>query len=279
MKIFVFYAPRHWLRSERFGQTILYYMSYFEVFILSLIEGLTEFLPVSSTGHLILASAIMKMQPTDFSKAFDVIIQFGAILAVVVLYWRKLKWDFVFYRNITLAFLPTAILGFLFKNKIDLLLESSTVVAVSLIVGGVFLILIDSLFKHHPNRELTPQSSLMIGLAQSVAMIPGVSRSAATIIGARFFGLTREKAAEFSFILAIPTLGAATAYKLWKIRDLVQGDNMTLLGLGIFLSFVFAVWAIKFFITIVNRYGFKFFGYYRIVAGGAVLLMKYAGML
>jgi undecaprenyl-diphosphatase len=254
-------------------------MSFLEVLILSFIEGLTEFIPVSSTGHLILANAAMQMEPSEFTKAFDVIIQFGAILAVIYLYRSKLKWNFNFYKNITLAFIPTAILGFLLKNKIDALLESTTTVAVSLIIGGVILVGIDSWFKHRTEKELTEKSALMIGLFQSIAMIPGVSRSAATIIGAQFFGLSREKAAEFSFILAIPTLGAATAYKLWKIRHIMDSSQSLNLALGVIFSFIFAVLAIKFFISVLNRYGFKYFGYYRILIGTLVLVLTYLGAL
>lgn len=250
-------------------------MSYLEVLILSFIEGLTEFIPVSSTGHLILTNALLKMQPSEFNKAFDVIIQFGAILAVVYIYREKLKWNAVFYRKITLAFIPTAVIGFLLKNKIDLLFESTNVVAISLIGGGFFLIGIDSWFKNRPHSEINNKSSFMIGVIQSIAMIPGVSRSAATIVGGQFFGLSREKAAEFSFILAIPTLGAATAYKLWKIRHTLDSSQSITLSLGVFLSFIFAVLAIKFFISIVNRFGFKYFGYYRILLGTAVLFFTY----
>lgn len=250
-------------------------MSYLEVLLLSFIEGLTEFIPVSSTGHLIITNAVINIPPSDFSKAFDVIIQFGAILAVVYLYREKLKWNPRFYRNVMLAFIPTGVLGFLLKSKIDVLLESTATVAVSLIVGGVFLILVDSWFKNQPERELNAKSSLLIGLIQSVAMIPGVSRSAATIVGGQFCGLRREQAAEFSFILAIPTLGAATAYKLWKIRHIIDSAQSLQLCLGIFLSFVFAVMAIKFFVTFVNRFGFKYFGVYRIVLGSIVLLLLY----
>lgn len=275
----IFYAPRHWLRSAANGQTIIVNMSFFEVFILSLIEGITEFIPVSSTGHLIITSALLKIPPTDFLKAFEVIIQFGAILAVVFLYREKLKWNFNFYKNVTLAFLPTAIIGFLFKDKIDMLLESTTVVAVSLIIGGVVLVAIDKLLKDQTDKDLDAKSSIFIGLCQSVAMIPGVSRSAASIVGARFFGLSREKAAEFSFILAIPTLGAATAYKLWKIRDLINPSNSVDIGLGVFLSFIFSIIAIKFFITIVNRYGFKYFGFYRIAMGLMIFVLQMKGLL
>ena len=254
-------------------------MTFLEVFILAFIEGLTEFIPVSSTGHLILTSAALNIPNSDFIKAFNVIIQFGAILAVVYVYWKKLKWDYEFYKNVTLAFIPTAILGFLFKNKVDELMESTAVVAYALIVGGLVLIWIDSLFKNRPNKELNSKSSLLIGVFQSIAMIPGVSRSAATIIGGQVFGLTREKAAEFSFILAIPTLGAATVYKLWKIRDIIESQHLMNLSLGVFLSFIFSVLAIKFFISFVTKYGFKLFGYYRIVLGAVVLFFHSRGLI
>jgi undecaprenyl-diphosphatase len=254
-------------------------MSYFEVLILSVIEGLTEFIPVSSTGHLIIASALLNIEPTDFLKAFEVIIQFGAILAVIYLYRTQLKWNFEFYKKVTLAFIPTAVLGFILKNKIDELLESTTVVAISLIAGGVILVFIDTLLKNQKEKELTSGSSVAVGFFQSIAMIPGVSRSAASIIGARLYGLTREKAAEFSFILAIPTLGAATAYKVWKIRHLIDGSNSTNLILGVFFSFIFSVLAIKFFIKTLNRYGFRPWGYYRIIVGLVVFVLQLKGLL
>lgn len=254
-------------------------MTFIEVLILSLIEGLTEFIPVSSTGHLILAGALMNIEPTTFTKAFDVIIQFGAILAVVYLYRDRLKWNPIFYRNVLLAFIPTAIIGFLVKGHVEALLESTLTVAIFLILGGFVLIGIDSWFKNKPHRELTPKSSVMIGLFQCIAMIPGVSRSAATIIGGQVAGLSREKAAEFSFILAIPTMGAATSYKLWKIRDIIDSSQAVNLSLGILFSFIFAIFAIKFFISVVNKFGFKYFGYYRIILGLLVLLGLYTGTL
>jgi len=254
-------------------------MSYLEILILSFIEGLTEFIPVSSTGHLILTNALMKTQANSFTKAFDVIIQFGAILAVVYLYKDKLKWNYPFYRNVTLAFIPTAVLGFIFKNKIDLLLESTSVVAVSLIVGGFVLIAIDSWFKNKTPKNLTPRSYILIGLFQSISMIPGVSRSAATIIGGQLAGLTREKATEFSFILALPTMAAASGYKLWKLREFIDASQSLNLLLGVGLSFLFAVLAIKFFIAIVHKYGFKYFGYYRIILGTLVLILTASGAL
>lgn len=248
-------------------------MSIVEVIILAFVEGLTEFIPVSSTGHLILVSHFLKIEPTEFTKAFDVIIQFGAIFAVVYLYSHKLRWDFAYYKKLLIAFLPAAVIGFLFKNKIDLLLESTTVVAWALIAGGILMMLLDSLIKGKNSDDPSLKSSFMIGVFQCLAMIPGVSRSASTIIGGQVMGLTREKAAEFSFLLAIPTLGAATAYKLWKVRSVIQSDQLFHLALGVFLSFVFSLIAIKFFISFVNKYGFKAFGIYRIVLGAIVLFL------
>lgn len=250
-------------------------MSIFEVVILAFVEGLTEFIPVSSTGHLILVSHFLKIEPTDFTKAFDVIIQFGAVFAVVYLYHKKLRWDLEFYKKLLIAFLPAAIIGFLFKNKIDILLESTTVVAWSLIIGGALMIAIDSLIKGKNSDDPSLKNSLLIGFFQCLAMIPGVSRSASTIIGGQVVGLTREKAAEFSFLLAIPTLGAATAYKLWKIRSIIQSDQLLHLSLGVFLSFVFSLIAIKFFISFVNKYGFRAFGIYRILVGALVLFLTH----
>jgi undecaprenyl-diphosphatase len=254
-------------------------MTLINVFILSLIEGLTEFLPISSTGHLIIASAYLKIEPTDFSKAFDIIIQFGAIFAVVFLYRDRLKWDLAFYKKVFIAFLPAAFFGFLLKHRIDELLESTVVVAWALIVGGVILLFVDSLFNKNSETELTNKKSGIIGLFQCLALIPGVSRSAATIIGGQVVGLSRAKAAEFSFILAIPTLGAATVYKLWKIRDILNASQSVNLALGTFLSFVFAIFAIKLFVSFINKYGLKYFGIYRIILGAIVLYMNSKGQL
>ncbi len=254
-------------------------MTWLDVFLLSLIEGLTEFIPVSSTGHLILASSFLNISATEFTKAFDVIIQFGAILAVVFLYRKRLKWDFDFYKKIFIAFVPTMVIGFIFKEKINQLLESTMVVAWALIIGGVILVFIDSLFKHQTKTHVTERSALLIGFMQCIAMIPGVSRSAATIIGGQVVGLSREKAAEFSFLLAIPTMGAASAYKLWKIRHLLESSQATHLITGVVLSFIFSIFAIKFFIAILNRYGFRYFGIYRIIVGVIVLFLIYAGAL
>ena len=250
-------------------------MTWLNVFILSLIEGLTEFIPVSSTGHLILASSVLNIQPTDFTKAFDVIIQFGAILAVLALYREKLKWNFIFYKKIMIAFFPAAVIGFIFKNKIEALLESTVVVAWALILGGIVLVFIDRIFRHQTKTEVSERSALFIGFMQCLAMIPGVSRSAATIIGGQVVGLSREKAAEFSFLLAVPTMAAATFYKLWKIRGILETSQATSLFMGVILSFIFSIFAIKFFIAILNRFGFRYFGIYRIILGLVVLILSH----
>lgn len=252
-------------------------MPILHIFILSLIEGLTEFLPISSTGHLILTSAILEIPPSDYLKAFEIIIQFGAILAVVVLYRSRLKWNFEYYRKVFFAFLPAAVVGFLLKDYLTNLLDSSLVVAWALIAGGVVLLFVDSFFKNNTGSEFSTKKAVFVGFLQCLALIPGVSRSAATIIGGQLAGLTREKAAEFSFILAIPTLSAATFYKLWKIRAQLDVGQSFDLVLGVLLSFVFAVIAIRFFITILNKYGLKYFGIYRIVLGAIVLYVHGKG--
>ncbi len=250
-------------------------MSLINIFILSVVEGLTEFLPISSTGHLILTSALLKIETTEYLKAFEIIIQFGAILAVVVLYKDRLKWNFDYYKKVFLAFLPAAIIGFIFKDRISDLLSSTVVVAWALIAGGIILLFVDSLFKNNSDQDITPIKSLIVGFMQCFALIPGVSRSAATIIGSQLVGLTRQKAAEFSFILAIPTLTAATFYKLWKIRAILDVSQTFDLAVGVLLSFVFALLAIRFFISILNKYGLKYFGVYRILLGIAVLYMQW----
>lgn len=247
-------------------------MTFIEIFILSLIEGLTEFIPVSSTGHLILASKFMGLQPSEFQKAFDVIIQFGAILAVVYIYRKDFKLDFGFYKKLFIGFLPAAIVGFLLKDKINELMDSATVVAVALILGGIAMMIVDHYFKHAERTEISDKDSFKVGLFQCLALIPGVSRSGATIVGGQLLGFSRSKAAEFSFFLAVPTMAAATVYKLWKIRDLLHADHATDLALGVALSFIFAILAIKFFISIVKKYGFMWFGVYRIILGVGVLL-------
>ncbi|OFZ31322.1 MAG: UDP-diphosphatase [Bdellovibrionales bacterium RIFCSPHIGHO2_01_FULL_40_29] len=252
-------------------------MPFLHILILSVVEGLTEFLPISSTGHLILTSAFLNIESTEYLKAFEIIIQFGAILAVVVLYRERLRWNFEYYKKVFYAFLPAAGIGFLFKDYLSALMDSTVVVAWALIVGGIILLFIDSVFKGEA-EELTPAKAWLVGVLQCTAFIPGVSRSAATIIGSQIAGLTREKAAEFSFILAIPTLTAATGYKLWKIRNILDISQSFNLALGIILSFVFAILAIQFFISILNKYGLKYFGVYRILLGGIVLYVHWKGL-
>lgn len=256
-------------------------MTFLEAIILGIIEGITEFLPISSTGHMIIASHWLNIPENDFLKAFEVIIQFFAILSVVTLYWRRFvpiveKWSL--YTKIIWAFLPTAIIGFVLKKQVDIWLGSILIVAWSLIVGGVVLIISDFLFKKQilqgiKTTELNRRQSIILGLFQSLAMIPGVSRSAATIIGGLLIGMNKKEAAEFSFFLAIPTMGAATAYKLLKVAPLLQSDDFMLqLFIGGIVSYIVAIIAIKSFINLVANYGFKLFGIYRILIGSIILI-------
>ena len=247
-------------------------ISTFETIIIAIIEGLTEFLPVSSTGHMIITQNILGVESTEFVKAFTFIIQFGAILSVVVLYWKLL-----------VAFIPAAVLGLLFNDMIDAMLESVVVVAVTLILGGVFMLFCDRIFnKGSEETELTEKRAFWIGLFQCISMIPGVSRSMATIVGGMAQKLTRKKAAEFSFFLAVPTMFAATLFKMLKLFMDPAGmeiitNNLGTLILGNVVAFIVAMLAIKFFISFVTKYGFKAFGWYRIVVGGAILLMLLTG--
>ncbi len=249
-------------------------MSYLEILILSFIEGLTEFLPISSTAHLILANRLMGIESNDFTKAFDVIIQFGAIAAVIVIYFKNFKWDYLFYQKLFIGFIPTALLGFVLKKHVTSWMENYTLICWALIVGGLIMILTDYYFKKNETKsdQLNLKNSFFIGFAQILALIPGVSRSASTIIAGQFFGLSKKKAAEFSFFLAVPTLTTATFYKLYKIKDILSSQNTTDLILGVLLSFAFALLAIKFFIHVVQKYGFFWFGIYRILIGIVLLL-------
>ena len=255
--------------------------------IISIVEGLTEFLPVSSTGHMIITEKILNITEDDFSKVFTVAIQLGAILAVVVLY-RKKFFDFKnwqFYAKIALGVVPALVLGFLFSKKIDTLLESSTTVAVSLLAGGIILLFIDNLFKNpvvDKEEDISFFKAIMIGIWQCIAMIPGVSRSAASIIGGMQQKLTRNAAAEFSFFLAVPTMLAATGYKLLKYYKDYGGfstNEIKQLAIGNMVAFVVALLAIKFFIGFLKKHGFKIWGYYRIIVGIALLLLIYTGYI
>ena len=259
-------------------------MSLFETIIISIVEGLTEFLPVSSTGHMIITQALLGVDSTEFVKAFTVNIQFGAILSVIVLYWKRFFQSWDFYYKLLIAFLPAAIIGLLFIDYIDALLESVLVVAIMLVVGGVFMLFVDKWFnKPVTNQEIGWKRALKIGFWQCIAMIPGVSRSMATIVGGMTTKLTRKNAAEFSFFLAVPTMAAAGGYKLLKLLTDPSGvamlqDNLITLLIGNVVAFIVALGAIKFFIEFLTRHGFKAFGYYRIIVGGILLVLLFSGV-
>lgn len=251
-------------------------MNFFQAIILAIIEGITEYLPVSSTGHMIIGSSLMGISSLDFTKIFEVNIQFGAILSVIVLYWKRFIQSFEFYYKLLTAFIPAAIFGFLLNDYIDQLLESVVVVASMLVIGGVVLVFIDKYFEKRATREdIGYSDAVKIGLFQCIAMIPGVSRSAASIIGGMFQGLSRKSSAEFSFFLAVPTMFAASAYKL--LKGYLKGslsfstEELQLLAVGNAVAFIVAMAAIKFFISFLQKYGFKVFGYYRIVVGLLIL--------
>ncbi len=256
-------------------------MSVFEAIVLGIVEGLTEFLPVSSTGHMIIVSSWLGIAADPFVKTFTVAIQLGAIVSVLVLYGRRFFQSIDFYVKLFIAFIPAAVIGFLLNDFIDQLLESVQVVAVMLILGGIVFLFIDKLF-HGGKGEKEPSnfSALKIGFFQCIAMLPGVSRSAASIIGGLTQRLTRTAAAEFSFFLAVPTMFAATGYKLFKYYK--AGNNfgeheILLLAIGNAVAFVVALLAIQSFIYLVSKRGFKEFGYYRIALGLLILLLLYSG--
>lgn len=241
-------------------------MNLINVIILSVIEGVTEFLPISSTGHLILASKLLGLAGTEFLKTFEIVIQLGAILAVVVLYWRKFFIDLEIYKKLLLAFLPTIIVGFTLYPLIkEYLLGNALIVVITLFLGGIFMIFFEKHLKPHETKELSYKNYLVIGVFQAVSVIPGVSRAMATIVGGMYSGLNREKATEFSFLLAIPTMVAATALDLYKSRDLITYNGISTLATGVFLSFIFALFAVKFLLNYIKHHDFKAFGIYRIV--------------
>jgi undecaprenyl-diphosphatase len=256
-------------------------MELWQAIIIAIVEGLTEFLPVSSTGHMVITSALLKLNKDEFTKLFEVCIQLGAILAVVVLYWKKFlvfdKNRINFYIKLLVAVLPALIVGYLFADKIDALLEKPEVVAITLLLGGIVLLFVDNWFTNptiEKDEEISLFKALRIGFWQCIAMIPGVSRSAATIIGGMQQKLTRNVAAEFSFFLAVPTMAAATGYKLLKGRELLMSntENLKLLLVGNIVAFVVAMIAIKFFINALKKYGFRVWGYYRIIVGVVILV-------
>lgn len=258
-------------------------MSFLQSLILALIEGLTEYLPISSTGHMILASSFMGIAADPFVKFFTVAIQLGAILAVVVLYFKRFFKSLDFYFKLLVAFIPAAIFGVLFSDAIDALLESPLGVAISLLVGGVILLFVDKWFVRaaiDDSDDVDYFNALKIGFFQCIAMIPGVSRSGATIVGGMSQGLSRRAAAEFSFFLAVPTMFAATAkkaYDYYKDGFVLSDEQIKLLAVGNVVAFVVAMLAIKFFIDFLSKYGFRVFGYYRIIVGGLILALLLAG--
>lgn len=259
-------------------------MSVLQAIILAIVEGLTEFLPVSSTGHMIITSSLMGIADDSFTKTFTIAIQFGAILSVVVLYWKRFFVTLSFYYKLLVAFIPAAVMGLLFNDYIDALLERVEVVAVTLILGGVLFLFIDKIFKETDEKGkdgVSYPNAFKIGLFQTIAMIPGVSRSAATIIGGLTQGLNKKAAAEFSFFLAVPTMFAATAYKLLKFYQ--EGNSfgtneVVLLLVGNVVAFIVAMIAIKSFITFLTKHGFKWFGYYRIILGLLILILFLFGV-
>lgn len=264
-------------------------MNYLQAIIIAIVEGLTEYLPVSSTAHMIFTSSFFGIQEDDFVKLFQVSIQFGAILAVVALYWKKF-FDFSkinFYIKLACAVIPALILGKLFDDKIDAILGNPIPIAIVLILGGVVLLFIDNQFKNptiSTEEEITIKKAVTIGFWQCLAMMPGTSRSAASIIGGMQQGLTRQAAAEFSFFLAVPTMLAVTTYSLFlKTYEVSQlkgyelltqsSDNLKMFFIGNMVAFIVAIIAIKFFIGIIKKFGFKPWGYYRIIVG--ILLLAY----
>lgn len=259
-------------------------MSFLEALILSIIEGLTEFLPVSSTGHMIIASTFMGSASEDFTKLFTVAIQFGAILSVVLVYFKKFVKSINFYLLLMVAFIPTGIIGLSLKGYVDALLEEVVVVAISLLLGGIVLLFVDKYFEKNETEgetEVSFKTAFIIGTIQSIAMIPGVSRSAATIIGGMSQKLTRKAAAEFSFFLAVPTMFAATLKSMWDEKELLiesSNNEWLILLMGNIVAFIVAYFAIKSFISFLNKNGFKVFGYYRIVLGGLLLILLMSGV-
>jgi undecaprenyl-diphosphatase len=246
-------------------------MTYLHTLILGIVEGVSEFLPISSTGHLILASHLLHLKQTNFQKSFEIAIQLGAILSVVVLYWRALLINFEILKRVITAFIPTAILGLIFYKIIkSVLLGSNTVVLYSLLIGGIFLTLFELLHREKESAsedlsDISYSKSLVIGLFQAVAMIPGVSRSAATIIGGLILGIKRKTIVEFSFLLSVPTMVAATGLDLMKSGSHFSSEELSLLLTGFISSFVVALLSIKWLIHFIKTHTFIYFGIYRII--------------
>ena len=262
-------------------------MNTVEAIIIAIVEGITEFLPVSSTGHMIITQKLLGVEASDFTRLFTVGIQLGAILAVLVLYWKRFiyplregKWNF--YLKLLVAVIPALLLGFIFSDEIDALLDSAMVVAITMIVGGFILLFIDKVFskeKIKTDEQLSFKKAFIIGLWQCVAMIPGVSRSAASIIGGMQQQLSRKLAAEFSFFLAVPTMAAATGYKLMQGYQTIGVSDIKLFVIGNVVAFVVAMLAIKLFIGFLQKHGFRVFGWYRIIAGIVLLVLLLTGVI
>lgn len=253
-------------------------MSLFEAIIVAIVEGITEFLPISSTGHMIITQAILGIESTDFVKAYTVNIQFGAILSVVVLYWRRFFQSLSFYTKLFVGCLPLIIAYFL-EKQIDMMLGSVWIVGFSLLFGGIFLLFVDRMFPGEEEGEvpLSYPSAFIIGLFQIIAVIPGVSRSAATIVGGLSRKLSRKAAAEFSFFLAVPTMFAASVLKLSEQYKTFQPQDIQWLLIGNLVSFLVAMAAIRTFITFLTRHGFAWFGWYRIAVGLLILILLASG--
>lgn len=264
-------------------------MSTIQAIILAIVEGITEFLPISSTGHMIIASSLMHIASDEFVKLYEVAIQLGAIISVIILYWKKFfplnRWNFYF--KLIVAVVPALVLGFLLGDKIDQWLQSPITVVTTMIIGGIILLFVDNIFNRpviESEDKITYGKGFLIGLWQCLALIPGTSRSAASIVGGMQQKLTRPLAAEFSFFLAIPTMAAATGFKLLEAYNtnpamLTDPNNIKLLLIGSFIAFVVAMIAIKVFISYLQRYGFKLFGIYRIIAGIVLLILMWQGVL
>jgi len=253
-------------------------MNYIQAIVLAIIEGLTEFLPVSSTGHMIIASSFFGIAHDDFTKLFTIVIQLGAILSVCVLYFKRFFQTLDFYFKLLVAFIPAVVLGLLLSDFIDGLLENPITVAVSLVIGGVILLKVDDWYKDSSEKEISYLTAFKIGLFQCIAMIPGVSRSGASIVGGMSQKLSRTTAAEFSFFLAVPTMFGATAkkcYDYYKDGFVLTHDQVNFLIVGNIVAFIVALLAIKSFIGFLSKNGFKVFGYYRIIAGAALLIIHF----
>ena len=262
-------------------------MSLIQAIIIAIVEGITEFLPVSSTGHMVITSSIMGIEADPFVKLFEVVIQLGAILSVVVLYWKKF-FDFKkisFYIKLIVAVIPALVVGALLKKHIDKMLESPVVIAIVLLLGGIILLFVDGWFKNptvDKEEKVSNKNAFIIGCFQVLSVLfPGLSRSAATIIGGMQQKLTRKLAAEFSFFLAVPTMLAASAKSLLDVYketpEVLNSNNMETLVAGSVIAFIVALLSIKFFIGYLQKHGFKLFGYYRVAIGIVLLILFYTG--